>query len=79
MRWRPSAPARAITQSIAGAVGVVLVRRLDQLELDGVDFLGSRRPTSHRGADERMSMPTTRCASSTQTTHSEAIARDRVA
>jgi hypothetical protein len=35
MRWRPSAPARALTQSIAGAVGVLLVRRLDQLELDG--------------------------------------------
>jgi DNA-binding LacI/PurR family transcriptional regulator len=32
--WRPSAPARALTQARAGAVGLVLVRESDHLELD---------------------------------------------
>src|SRR5918996_4370156 len=32
--WRPSAPARALTQARAGAIGLVLVRQSDHLELD---------------------------------------------
>jgi DNA-binding LacI/PurR family transcriptional regulator len=32
--WRPSAPARALTHARAGAVGLVLVRESDDLELD---------------------------------------------
>src|SRR5215218_3451403 len=32
--WRPSGPARALTQARAGAVGLVLVRESDHLELD---------------------------------------------
>src|SRR3954454_8980217 len=34
LHWRPSAPARALTHARAGAVGLVLERRSDQLELD---------------------------------------------
>jgi DNA-binding LacI/PurR family transcriptional regulator len=34
LRWRPSAPARALTQSRAGAVGLVVVRHAEHLELD---------------------------------------------
>jgi len=34
LRWHPSAPARALTHSCAGAVGLVLVRQTDHLELD---------------------------------------------
>ena len=32
--WRPSGPARALTRSLAGAVGLVLARPSDQLEVD---------------------------------------------
>jgi DNA-binding LacI/PurR family transcriptional regulator len=32
--WRPSGPARALTHARAGAVGLVLARQSDQLELD---------------------------------------------
>jgi DNA-binding LacI/PurR family transcriptional regulator len=32
--WRPSAPARALTHARAGAIGLVLVRESDHLELD---------------------------------------------
>jgi DNA-binding LacI/PurR family transcriptional regulator len=34
LHWRPSAPARALTHARAGAIGLVLERRSDQLELD---------------------------------------------
>jgi LacI family repressor for deo operon, udp, cdd, tsx, nupC, and nupG len=49
--WRPSAPARALTQARAGAVGLVLVRQSDHLELDDffVRFLAGveRTLTAH--------------------------------
>ena len=32
--WQPSFPARALTKARTGAVGLVLVRRSDQLEVD---------------------------------------------
>src|SRR5215216_177055 len=32
--WRPSAPARALTQARAGAIGLVLERQSDHLEVD---------------------------------------------
>jgi DNA-binding LacI/PurR family transcriptional regulator len=50
--WRPSVPARALTQARAGAVGLVLVREPDCLEFDGffVRFLtGVERTLAVRG------------------------------
>src|SRR5215216_2450546 len=32
--WRPSGPARALTQARAGAIGLVLMRQPDRLEFD---------------------------------------------
>jgi len=49
--WRPSAPARALTHARAGAVGLMLVRESDHLELDDffVRFLAGveRTLTAH--------------------------------